>query len=177
MVAVVGSALLGIGNAVLGTAVAAGTAGAVGTGIVGGVVAAGTVAAVGGTIKANKAQKAAAQAQQRASNLQARRQRRQAIRQNILASARARATAQSAGTAASSGLSGAVGAGRSQLGAEFGFGTQMSGLSAEIANFQGQAQRASNIASLGMQAVGFGFSDNGQTAIKNVGNYFQNKFA
>ena len=161
-----------IGTAVLGTAGAA-AAGAVGTAIVGGVIAAGTVAAVGGTIKANKAQKAAAQAQQRASNLRARRQRRQAIRQNILASARASASAQAAGTATSSGLSGAVGAGRSQLGAEFGFGTQMSGLSSEIATFQGQAQRASNIAKLGMQAVGFGMSQGGQTTISNVGNYFQ----
>ena len=161
-----------IGTAVLGTAGVA-AAGAVGTAIVGGVIAAGAVAAVGGTIKANKAQKAAAQAQQRASNLQAKRQRRQAIRQNILASARARASAQAAGTSASSGLSGAVGAGRSQLGAEFGFGTQMSGLSSEIAAFQGQAQRASNIAKLGMQTVGFGMSQGGQAALTNVGNYFQ----
>ena len=174
MVAIVGSTLVGIGTAVLGTA-AAGTAGAVDTGIVGGVVAAGAVAAVGGTIKANKAQKAAAQAQQRASNLQARRQRRQAIRQNILASARARASAQAAGTATSSGLSGAVGAGRSQLGAEFGFGTQMSGLSSEIATFQGQAQRASNIAQLGMKAVGFGLSQGGQKTIENVGSYIDSK--
>ena len=172
MVAVIGTALVGIGTAVTGGAATGAAAG-----IIGGVVVAGATAAVGGTIQANRAQKAAAQAQQRASNLQARRQRRQAIRQNILASARARATAQSAGTVTSSGLSGAVGAGRSQLGAEFGFGTQMSGLSAEIANFQGQAQRASNIASLGMQAVGFGLSQNGQTTITNVGNYVQNKLS
>lgn len=165
MVAVVGT----IGSAILGT-VGVSTAATTAAAYVAGTVAiAGTTAAVGGTIRANKAQKAAAQAQQRASNLQARRQRRQAIRQNILASARARATAQSAGTATSSGLSGAVGAGRSQLGAEFGFGTQMSGLSAEIANFQGQAQRASNIASLGMKAVGFGLSQGGGQIIKNVG--------
>lgn len=164
MVAVVGT----VGAALLGGSVAAASTTAY---IAGTVALAGTAAAVGGTIKANKAQKAAAQAQQRASNLQARRQRRQAIRQNILASARARATAQSAGTAASSGLSGAVGAGRSQLGAEFGFGTQMSGLSSEIANFQGQAQRASNIAQLGMQAVGFGMSTSGRTTIENVGKY------
>lgn len=171
MVAVTGTALMAIGGAVT-----AGAATGLAAGVIGGVVAAGAVAAVGGTIKANKAQKAAAQAQQRASNLQARRQRRQAIRQNILASARARATAQSAGTSTSSGLSGAVGAGRSQLGAEFGFGTQMSGLSAEIANFQGQAQRASNIANLGMQAVGFGFSQDGQETLKTSSEYVQNKY-
>ena len=170
MVAVVGSALMAIGGAVTAGA-ATGTAAAV----IGGVVVAGTAAAVGGTISANKARKAAAQAQQRASNLQARRKRRQAIRQNILASARARATAQSAGTATSSGLSGAVGAGRSQLGAEFGFGTQMSGLSSEIATFQGQAQRASNIAQLGMKAVGFGLSQGGQKTIENVGSYIDSK--
>lgn len=171
MVAVVGSALVAIGGAVT-----AGAATGAAAGIIGGVVAAGTVAAVGGTIKANKAQKAAAQAQQRASNLQARRQRRQAIRQNILASARARATAQSAGTATSSGLSGAVGAGRSQLGAEFGFGTQMSGLSSEIATFQGQAQRASNIAQLGMKAVGFGLSQGGQTAVIDSTAYVKKEY-
>lgn len=166
MVAVVGT----VGAALLGGSVAATTTAAY---VAGTVALAGTAAAVGGTIKANKAQKAAAQAQQRASNLQARRQRRQAIRQNILATARARASAQAAGTSTSSGLSGAVGAGRSQLGAEFGFGTQMSGLSSEIATFQGQAQRASNIAKLGMQAVGFGMSQSGQKTLTNVGNYFQ----
>lgn len=171
MVAVVGSALVAIGGAVT-----AGAATGVAAGVIGGVVVAGTAAAVGGTISANKAQKAAAQAQQRASNLQARRQRRQAIRQNILATARARAAAQSAGTTKSSGLSGAVGAGRSQLGAELGFGTQMSGLSAEIANFQGQAQRASNIASLGMKAVGFGFSQGGQETIKDTTAYVETKY-
>ena len=80
--------------------------------------------------------------------MQAKRQRRAAIRSNILASARARASAQAAGTAQSSGLAGAVGAGRSALGSELGFGTQMSGLSSEIAAFQGQAQKYSDISKL-----------------------------
>ena len=99
---------------------------------------------------------------------------RQSVR--ILASARARASAQAAGTATSSGLSGAVGAGRSQLGAEFGFGTQMSGLSSEIATFQGQAQRASNIAQLGMKAVGFGLSQGGQTAVIDSTAYVKKEY-
>ena len=100
------------------------------------------------SIKAGKASQAAAQRQEKAQQLQARRKRRAAIRQNILASARARASAQSAGTATSSGLQGGVGAGRSQLGAELGFGTQMSGLSSEISAFQGQAQKYSDISKL-----------------------------
>ena len=132
----------------IGTAI--GVAGTVtAASIVGGVIAAGAVAGIAGTIKAGKAQRRAADAQTRASNLQAKRQRRAAIRQNILASARARASAQASGVAQSSGLAGGVGAGKSQLGAELGFGTQMSGLGAEVSYFQGQAQKFSDIAKIG----------------------------
>ena len=133
------------------------TAGATGLAIAGstalGVAVAGAAiyGAIGGVVNARKAGKAAEQAairQQRAQDLQAKRQRRAAIRQNILASARARASAQSAGVAQSSGLVGATGAGRSQLGAELGFGTQMSGLSSEISMFQTQAQKYSDLSKL-----------------------------
>ena len=119
----------------------------------------GTTVGVAATVNASNAAKKAAGAQQKASNLQARRQRRAAIRSNILASARARASAQSAGTAQSSGLAGGVGAGRSQLGAELGFGTQMSGLSSEISMFQTQAQRSSDLAGIGfgIANLGMGF--------------------
>lgn len=120
-----------------------------GSAIIGGIVVAGATAGVVSTVQAGKAQRRAADAQTRASNLQAKRQRRSAIRSNILASARARASAQAAGTAQSSGLAGSVGSGRSQLGAEVGFGTQMSGLGAEVSYFQGQAQKYSDIASIG----------------------------
>ena len=128
-----------------------------------GVAVAGTAiyGAIGGVVNARKAGKAAEQAairQQKAQDLQAKRQRRAAIRQNILASARARASAQSAGVAQSSGLVGATGAGRSQLGAELGFGTQMSGLSSEISAFQGQAQKYSDISKLSFGVAKFAAS-------------------
>lgn len=140
---------LGVAGGVAGTLTAAS--------VVGGLAVAGTVGAIAGVAnarKAGKAAQAAAERQERAQQLQARRQRRAAIRQNILASARARASAQSAGTATSSGLQGGVGAGRSQLGAELGFGTQMSGLSSEISAFQGQAQKYKDISDLGFKVAG-----------------------
>jgi len=141
------------------------TAGATGLTALGVAVAGAAVyGAIGGVVnarKAGKAQQAAAEKQARAQELQAKRQRRAAIRSNILASARARASAQAAGTAQSSGLAGGTGAGRSALGAELGFGTQMSGLSSEISMFQGQAARYKalsdtgfGVAKLGMQAFG-----------------------
>ena len=152
-----------IGTAILGAGVSATTAS-----IVGGVVIAGAAAGVYSTVQAGKATRKAAEAQTCASNLQAKRQRRSAIRQNILASARSRASAQSAGTAQSSGLAGGVGAGRSQLGAELGFGTQMSGLGAEVAYFQGQAQKANMIAGLGFQAASLAMSPQGTNIINNM---------
>lgn len=128
------------------------TAGATGLTALG-VAVAGTAiyGAIGGVVNAQKAGKAAqkaAQSQQRAQELQAKRQRRASIRSNILASARSRASAQAAGTAQSSGLAGATGAGRSALGSELGFGTQMSGLSSEIATFQGQARKYGDLSKL-----------------------------
>ena len=129
-----------------------------GSAIVGGIIVAGATAGVVGSVNASNAAKKAAQSQQKAQQVQAKRQRRSAIRSNILASARARASAQSAGTAQSSGLAGGVGAGRSQLGAELGFGTQMSGLSSEISMFQTQAQRSSDIAGLGFGIANLGMS-------------------
>lgn len=115
---------------------------------------AGAVVGVGATIAAGNASRKAARAQQQAQEVQAKRQRRAAIRSNILASARARASAQAAGTSQSSGLFGAIGAGRSQLGSELGFGSQLSGLSANISKFNMQAQTYGDIAKLGFSAAG-----------------------
>lgn len=147
MVAVLGTigAALGAGGGIAASTAAIAT---------GGIVVAGATAGIVGTVKAGKATRKAVAAQQRSQELQAKRQRRAAIRSNILASARARASAQAAGTAQSSGLSGAIGAGRSQLGAELGFGTQMSGLSANISKFNMQAQTYGDIAKLGFAAAG-----------------------
>ena len=136
--------------AIFTTGIAAAIAGATGLSTAAaGIAAYGAIAGVAGTVQAGKATRKAAAAQQKAQELQSKRQRRAAIRSNILASARAKASAQAAGTAQSSGLSGAVGAGRSQLGAELGFGTQMSGLSANISKFNMQAQTYGDIAKLG----------------------------
>jgi hypothetical protein len=129
-----------------------------------------TAAAVGvaATVNASNQAGKAAFARQRASKVQAKRRQMAAVRSNILASARARASAQATGAAQSSGLSGGLGSGRSQLGAELGFGTQMSGLSAQISNFEQNAQRSSMIAGLGFQAAGFAMSPQGSSLLKKV---------
>jgi hypothetical protein len=139
---------------------------------IGGVVAAGAVAGVAGTVQAGNAAKKSARLQQKAQEVQQKRQRRAAIRSNMIASARARASAQASGVAQSSGLQGAVGAGRSQLGAELGFGTQMSGLSGQITELGIKQQRASQISSLGFSAMNFGLSGQGQQLFKNLPNAF-----
>jgi len=143
-------------------------------GVVGGVVAAGAVAGVVGTVQAGNAAKKSARLQQRTQELQQKRQRRAAIRSNMIASARARASAQASGVAQSSGLQGAVGSGRSQLGSELGFGTQMSGLSGQITELGIKQQRASQIASLGFGAMNFGMSQQGQKLLGNVGQQASN---
>jgi len=152
-----------IGTAILGATASAGAALAVG-----GVVAAGAVAGVAGTVQAGKAARRSARLQQRAQELQQRRQRRAAIRSNMIASARAKASAEASGVAQSSGLQGAVGAGRSQLGSELGFGTQMSGLSGQITELGIKEQRASQIAKLGFSVANFGLSQQGQGLAKNM---------
>ena len=149
MVAVIGTILAGVGSAVTAGAATGGLATAIG-----GVAVAGATAGVVGTVKAGKATRKAAAAQIKAQEVQSKRQRRAAIRSNILASARARASAQAAGTSQSSGLSGAIGAGRSHLGTELRFGSQLSGLSANITRFNTQAQTYGDIAKLGFSAAG-----------------------
>lgn len=163
MVAIIGTALAGIGGAVTGGALTGAAAG-----VVGGVVAAGAVAGVAGTVKAGRAASQSVRLQQRAQDLQQKRQRRAAIRSNMIASARARASAQAAGVVQSSGLQGAIGSGRSQIGSELGFGTQMSGLSGQITELGIKQQRASQIASLGFSTMNFGMSAQGQGLAQNL---------
>ena len=164
MVAIIGTALTALGGVVGGGAAA-------GLAIVGGVV------GVAGTVQAGNAAKKSARLQQRAQDLQQKRQRRAAIRSNMIASARARASAEASGVAQSSGLQGAVGAGRSQLGSELGFGTQMSGLSGQITELGLKQQRASQIAGLGFGAMNFGFSDQGQKFLGDLGDGFTQRRA
>lgn len=143
-----------------------------GAAFAGGVAAVGAVAGVVGTVQAGNAAKKSARLQQRAQELQQKRQRRAAIRSNMIASARARASAEASGVAQSSGLQGAVGAGRSQLGSELGFGTQMSGLSGQITELGIKQQRASQIASLGFSAMNFGMSQQGQQFFSGLSDGF-----
>jgi hypothetical protein len=164
MVAIIGAALVGLGGAATGGALTGLAAGAVG-----GVVAAGAVAGVVGSVKAGNAAKKSARLQQRAQDLQQKRQRRAAIRSNMIASSRARASAQASGVVQSSGLQGAVGSGRSQLGSELGFGTQMSGLSGQITELGIKEARANQLASLGFSAMNFGMSAQGQQMAKQIG--------
>lgn len=150
MVAIIGTALTSLGGVVGGGAAA-------GLSIVGGAV------GVAGTVASGIAAKKSARLQQRAQELQQKRQRRAAIRSNMIATARAKASAQATGVAQSSGLQGAIGSGRSQLGSELGFGTQMSGLSGQISELGMRQQSASQIASLGFGAMNFGMSAQGQS--------------
>jgi len=153
-----------IGGAILG-------AGATGA-FTAGVAAVGAAVGVAGTVQAGKAASKSARLQQRAQELQQKRQRRAAIRSNMIASARARASAEASGVAQSSGLQGAVGAGRSQLGSELGFGTQMSGLSGQITELGVKQQKYSQIASLGFSAMNFGMSTQGQQFLGGIGDSF-----
>jgi hypothetical protein len=160
MVAVLGAILVGVGSAAT-----AGAAVGVTAGVIGGVVVAGAVAGVAGSVKAGKAGKAAVQIQQKAAKLTSKRQRRAAIRSNMIATARARASAQAAGTSQSSGLSGAVGSGRSQLSGALGYSTQQSGLSSQVTALGQKQAKYSQIGDLGFKALGYGLSAGGQAQI------------
>ncbi len=127
-----------------------------------GIAAYGAIAGVAGQVKAGKAAKASARLQQRSQDLQQKRQRRAAIRSNMIASSKARASAQASGVAQSSGLQGAVGSGRSQLGSELGFGTQMSGLSSQITELGIKQAKYGMISQLGFSAMNLGMSQGGQ---------------
>ena len=152
--------------AAIGTAVTAGAVTTFGTAaVIGGVVVAGATAGIVGGIKAGKAGKAAVAIQQKAAKLTAKRQRRSAIRSNMIATARARATAQAAGTTQSSGLSGAVGSGRSQLSGALGYSTQQSGLSSQVTALGQKQAKYNQISNLGFKAMGFGMSAGGQDTI------------
>ena len=143
-----------------GIGVAIGLTGTAAT-VAGVAVIAGTTIAIGSTVMANNATKAAVRQQQVASRLQATRQRRSAIRQNILGRARARASAEAAGTAQTSGLAGGLGASQSQLYSGLGFGSQLTNINANISYLQGKASTYEMYAGLGQQVASFGASAQG----------------
>lgn len=143
-----------------------------------GAAVAGTAVAVDQTIKSTKAAKAAASTAQQATQVQiqqqretATRQRRSAVRSSIIARARGQQIAQQQGVATSSGFQGGISSLSSQLGANLGFGSMMSGLGQQFTGLSGlaaqqtaQSQRYSAMANIGMQVAQFGFSNMGPRA-------------
>lgn len=113
--------------------------------------------------KAASAQRAAADRQVQMQQQQAARERRSAIRSNIVRRAQLRSQAEAANVATSSGFFGGQTGLSSQLGANLGFGSMMSGLSqeytqltAQAADYSARSQMGSAIAGLGFQAAQFG---------------------
>ena len=106
----------------------------------------GVVAGVGGVVAANKSAQAAKAATQSAQQVvetqkqmqvvQENRQRRAAIRSTIIARAQAAAQAQAYGVSDTSMVAGGLGSISSQLGANLGYGSQMSGLGMRASDFQ-----------------------------------------
>ena len=134
-----------IGGAILGGAVA-GTVGAAVTFGVGaaavGVVGAGynkLSAASDAARESARMQQRAAQTRVRMQQQQVARARRSAVRQQILARAKARQTAQAAGVSETSALQGGLASISSQIGANLGYGSMMSGLGQEFTSLTGQA--------------------------------------
>lgn len=141
------------------------------TAAVAGAVVYGTAAVVS-TKKSIDASKAAASSAEKATQVQiqqqketATRQRRSAVRSSIIARARGQQVAQQRGVATSSGFLGGVSSLSSQLGANLGFGSMMSGLGQQYTGLSGlaasqsaDAQRYGAMASTSMQMLGYSSS-------------------
>ncbi len=160
---------IGVGLGLAGSAATLAGIGVVGTGV----AVAGTAASISASSRAASAQKQATQVQIRQQQAQATRARRSAVRQGIMARARQANLAATTGMADTSAFFGGSGAISSQIGANLGYGSMMSGLSRRltglsgtIAQAQGQAQLFGEIANLG-----FKFADIGSTvkAIRGIG--------
>ena len=148
----------------IGTAFGASAAAAAATGA----AIVGTAAAVGGTVVSMQSAQASARAQRQAAQRQIRmqqaeaaRQRRGAIRQSILARAQARTVAAATGQTAGTAFLGGMASLTSQLGANLGYGTMMSGLSAEYSRlsdqaalYAGRSQLFESIANIGFGLAG-----------------------
>ena len=111
--------------------------------------------------QAVQAQRGAARAQARQQQAQAARQRRAAIRQSVLARAQASTVAAATGQTAGTAFQGGMASLTSQLGANLGYGTMMSGLSAEYSRlsdraalYAGRSQLFESIANIGFGMAG-----------------------
>lgn len=141
------------------------------TAAVAGAVVYGTAAVVS-TKKSIDSSKAAVATAQKATEVQikqqketATRQRRSAVRSSIIARARGQQVAQQRGVATSSGFLGGISSLSSQLGANLGFGSMMSGLGQQYTGLSGlaasqsaDAQRYGAMANTSMQMLGYSSS-------------------
>lgn len=116
----------------------------------------GAVATVAGTAISYNAQKKAARAQDAQQALANTRSNKQAIRQMQLQRAQAMSAASMLGAAGGSSSSGGLSSLSSQLGSGLGYGSQMSGLSAQISKQLTRASIGSSIAGIGGTAFQLG---------------------
>lgn len=132
----------------------------VGTAIAAGAAVYGTAASLSMQQKAMRAQGRAAETQVRMQQQQATRQRRQAIRANIIRRQQLDVQAQAMGVADTSMVSGGLTGLSSQLGANLGFGSMMSGLGGQYTSLTGQAAKLSGQAQLysTIGKIGFGLA-------------------
>ncbi len=115
----------------------------------------GAAASVAGTVASVRQQNKAAELSQQQEILQNRYNRRRAIREMQIARASSLASAAGAGAGFGSGVAGGIGGLSSQLGADLGFSSQMSGLSGRINEASRLATTYGGIAQLGGSAFGF----------------------
>lgn len=123
----------------------------------------GTAASISASSRAMKALKESSRVQIRQQEAQATRARRSAVRRGLIARARAANVAATTGMTETSAVMGGLGSLSSQVGANLGYGSMMSGLSQQLTSLsgiatqaQGQAQLFGQIANLAMPFADFG---------------------
>ena len=132
--------------------------------LIGGPAGAAIGAGVGASVKGMEAQQASARLQRQAAQRQIRmqqqqaaRERRSAIRQAILARSQARTIAAATGQIGGTAFLGGMASLTSQLGANLGYGTMMSGLGQEYTSLSAQAAYQSGLASMYGTIADLGF--------------------
>lgn len=103
-------------------------------------------------------QRQAAETQVKMQREQAARQRRSAVRQTIIARGRARAQAATQQQLGGSGFLGGMASLTSQLGANLGYGTMMSGLGSQYTSLSGQASYLGGLSQMYSTRAGIGFT-------------------
>ena len=112
------------------------------------VMAAAAVVGAVSSVRSANAQKKAGQASQRQQEVQSSASRRAAIREMQIKRAQTLAGSQAAGVSGGSGIAGGLSSLSSQVGANLGYSSQMSGLSKEISMYNMQAQTSGAIAGI-----------------------------